>query len=172
MNTNTIPRKAPAFWFLVALIPSLFVSCTSKSAIPSSHAHIVDCPPVDPSADPNADNCIFNWQQNGPLELLAFLQHSDPDGSAGACWVTCKHVGWVRREDIPQLIALLNSPTPCRKVYGSRQSPITIDLPTVGLEALVMLESYQAGFYPSLAKAEEPYAQRCAEFLEWWKKQQ
>lgn len=172
MNTNTVSRKALAFWFLVALVPSLFVSCTSKSAIPSSHAHIVDCPPVAPSADPNADNCIFNWQQNGPLEFLAFLQTSDPEGSAGACWVTCKHVGWVRREDVPKLIALLDSQATCRKVYASRLSTATGDLPIVGLEALVMLESYRAGYYPALEKQEEPFAQRRTEFLEWWKRQQ
>ena len=172
MNRKSEPRAALTCWFLAVLVSSLFASCTSKDAARSIHAHLVDCPEVAPSADPNADNCIFNWQQNGPLEFLAFLQTSDPEGSEGACWVTCKHVAWVKREDVARLLSMLDSQAKCRKVYASRLSPATGDLPTVGLEALVMLESYRAGCYPALDREEEPFAQRRAEFLEWWKNQQ
>ena len=166
------PSPAPqACCVLIASLVVLCASCATKHPKNAGHAHLVDCPKVVPSADLNADNCIFDWQQNGPLEFLAFLQSSDPESTEGACWVTCKHVGWVKREDVPKLIGLLNSQATCRKVYASRLSPVTGGLPKVGYEALVMLESYQAGYYPALSKEEEPFDQRRDAFLAWWQKQ-
>ena len=167
------------FAILVATIIFLS-SCASKrlplcaANIPPSgdRSHLLDCTNPGERLVPKPDNCQFDWQHKGPLDFLAFLETSDPGGTDGACFITCKHVGWIKRADVPQLIALLDCQTSCREVLQSSMLKDNFNsAPRVDYQALVMLESYQNGYYPYLDSAEKPFPQRREAFLEWWAQQ-
>ncbi len=148
-------------------------SCAAKRPPSVDRSHALDCPKPGVPLVPNHDNCSFDWQHEGPLDFLAFLQRNDSD--FGACFITCRHVGWIKRADVPKLIGLLDSKASCHDVYPSTTSGYlqTPDVDTsVAFQALVMLESYQKGYYPCFDKVGEPFSERRREFLDWWRRQQ
>lgn len=118
----------------------------------------------------------FDWDNKRPIDLLKILE-----AYKGVYTVADLHKDWVRRSDLPELIKLLDSEKACAPV---RMSISSHDLEVgarsfIGLEALFMIDAYQAGQYPaglfsmhnygSKAAIWPYFMKRKAEVLEWYK---
>jgi hypothetical protein len=90
----------------------------------------------------------FNWQEQGPADLLVFLQKRAKQKYVVGYSVQENHYGWVRAEDLPHLISLLDSMEPCAPVSMSVSSYKDTKLSTVGHEAAYLIEAFRKGRYP------------------------
>jgi len=76
--------------------------------------------------------------------------------------------GWIEREHIPALIALLDSTELCTAVVDARSSFLP-DSSTVGDEAAMLIDGYRDGYYPSRLHASRyTYADKQA-MRAWWR---
>jgi len=93
------------------------------------------------------DREYFNWEEQGPLDYLRLLQkngHEIGEGDSFTIWAP--RCGWVKAEDIPELIKLLDSAKPCAGVAMSISS--ILHSSTVGREAAYLIEGYRRKCYP------------------------
>src|SRR5688500_11364794 len=81
-----------------------------------------------------------------PVEFLHYLKSSQPPPVRGYTVVEPLK-GWVRKEHIPALIAMLDSEERCIPVVHARSSVLP-ETSTVGREAAMMITSYRDGEYP------------------------
>ena len=106
-----------------------------------------------------------------PLKMLWL-----PNGSGNMVWGV--HRGWLRSEDIDDLIALFGNTTPCSVTVSSAWSLGHLMPSTVGSEAALLVASYRAELNPNKRHG-FPYGR--AEFLDeasydelraWWQQHQ
>ena len=156
-----------------------FTLLTACSTTVPSRNHYVD----DGREDERNVLGGFDFQSQSPLELIETLKAGASElkrrgikftnfGVAGT------HYGWVRAQDIPALVALLDSNEPCQPVVSSFSSSLTYELSTVGHEAAYLIEGFRRGRYPlqvsSLSWKQSPSEQRdfdawCERFLKTYK---
>ena len=118
----------------------------------------------------------FNWESKKPVDLLKILETYN-----GIYTVSDVHKDWVRRSDLPELMKLLDSEKPCAPVRMAISSHDLEDgaRSFIGLEALFMIDAYQAGQYPPSLFSMHNYlskdaiwsyfTKRRAEAIEWYK---
>lgn len=120
----------------------------------------------------------FDWQTQGPLELLDFLQRGLGQQTPG--WPPCftvdgTHRDWLRASDIPALLERFDDETPCLAVVKTISSILPRGSSTVGNEAAQMVSSYRAqvtgtgyGGYPVALNSTRFPVDR-DELRAWWK---
>ena len=85
----------------------------------------------------------FDYQHRSPREFLDFLTRC-----RGAYSIHGIHVGWLRPDDVPILVALLDSTTPCAPTKSTLSSHIPSYPSTVGHEAAYLLDGFRQQRYP------------------------
>jgi len=82
------------------------------------------------------------------------------------------HIGWIHEEDIPELIALLNSNEPCAQVISIFSSYVPEGIPqsTIGREAAFLIDGFRKGRYPPDLDSMHYYNFDKSEIEIWWKK--
>jgi hypothetical protein len=144
------------------------------------HAGTVGRPHVSEEAEPHSGIvCIetrFDFSNRGPLEFLEFLKSLHwPEAmkATRGFKLACIHKGWIREEDIPGLLALMESEEPCGGVAMSISSHSAPGPSTVGNEAAYLVMGYRKGEYPpslestsQLVTVEDKAALR-----HWWSRQ-
>ncbi len=145
--------------------------------------------PVFSSASDSTGTDIFAWETKGPLEFLDFLKNTEDvswcftvneglppckentinDCSFKSCQyiIMVSHTNWVSAKDIPALIKLINSETPCSSVASVVSSYISPGISTVGHEAAFIIEGFRKGKYPPHLNSSRWQANKI-EILEWW----
>ena len=96
---------------------------------------------------------VFDLQSQGPLDLLEALKNGVTVLRKRAptftdFGISGTHYGWIQAEDIPALIALLDSAEPCQPVVSSHSSYRGREFSTVGHEAAYLIEGFRRGSYP------------------------
>jgi hypothetical protein len=114
------------------------VACSTKT-----RKHEIDCWPTPVCPAVAADD--FDWQRQGPMDLLDRLRQS----LDVAYVVAASHRGWLRPSDKPSLEALLESGEACSPVLSYWSSYDRTCRSTIGKEAAYMLKSLEVGVYPS-----------------------
>jgi hypothetical protein len=127
---------------------------------------------IPPGMIPLENGDIFDWQNKGPVEFIECLKQKDnvpwhfivkkdspPCSEADegqecsfAVWqygIFGYHINWIREDDIPQLIELIDSRIPCASVASSYSSLLTSNESTVGNEASYLIKGFKQGKYPS-----------------------
>ncbi|MEM7163888.1 MAG: hypothetical protein AAF581_00405 [Planctomycetota bacterium] len=144
----------------------------SHGVFPSMAARVAN-PPLDPPPDDG-----FDWQTNGPLEFLDFLEQGL--GQQGEGWPPCftisgTHRGWIRESDIPALLSKLDSDAPCLATVKTISSILPREPSTVGNEAAHMIVSYRSevrgtgyGGYPTYLNS-TMYETDREELRRWWR---
>jgi hypothetical protein len=108
----------------------------------------------------------FNFKHGKPLEFLQYLK----ENKAHEMYTIGEPVNnWVKFEDLPALIALLNSKEECMSVVLKKSSQIRVRS-TVGDEAAFLLEGFRAGMYPATPYSKRLSEKEKAEILTWWQK--
>ena len=121
-------------------------------------------------ADPAAPH-LYNedlWAFT-PVEFLDYLKTTKPP-AWGVYTIVEPLKGWVRKEHIPALIALLDSQQRCIPVVHAKSSFLP-DTSTVGREAATMITGYRDGEYPSALHAEHTRVKRKEELRAWWEQE-
>jgi hypothetical protein len=102
----------------------------------------------------------FDWESQTPLDLLEFLRTTSLFTVAEA------RRGWVKREHVPALIALLDSDDACGSVALAVSSYLG-GRSTIGNEAAYLILGYRRGVYPpELNSNRDPIDK--AEIRAWW----
>lgn len=121
---------------------------------------------------PCRDSCAsFDWQSYTPIDLVELLvrEHarSAEDGRGGSfCVVDGEHWGWVAKDDIPRLLALVDSEKPCAGVISTLSSSFG-GASTIGHEAAVLIIAFQKGHYPFFLDSREVAVDKDA-LRRWW----
>jgi hypothetical protein len=118
---------------------------------------------TEPNAPLEAERgrgAVFDWESQSPLDLLEFLE------TTTQLTVSEARPGWVKREHVPALIALLDSDKPCGSVALSVSSYIG-GKSTIGNEAAYLILGYQRGVYPPELNSNLNPVDR-ARIREWW----
>ncbi len=144
---------------ILAALLLLFAPLQSPSHAGGLRPHKAEC-----KGAVRAEDASFDWQNKGPVQFLASLQ-SDTTGQRT---VFCAHEGWIRLGDIPELIALLASKTPCSSVASGFSSLIDAGS-TVGHEAAYLIEGFRRGSYPPTLNS-TTWRADVREIMAWWKR--
>jgi len=151
---------------MVALL-ALLVGNTAVVEEPRQHP--VQCPTE--CGDVTRFGDTFDWQHHGPLEFLLALQRGAERAQASGGFpfytVHGSHRGWLLESDLPQLVNLIDSPTPCLAVVSSNSSVLPSSLSTVGVEAIFLIEGYRTGRYPPAITSAHRQGD-AAEIRQWW----
>ena len=109
-------------------------------------------PGTEPLAPVDVIDGPFDFQAAGPLEFLEYLRSAAPGkgpetnaaafGGGLTVWGT--HRGWIVEEDLPKLIAQLDSREPCLAVAKAISSFRSFENSTVGREAAFLIEGFRA----------------------------
>jgi hypothetical protein len=91
----------------------------------------------------------FDWQNKGPIELIGYLRSGYKKGGINIFNVSAYRIGWIRRDDLPKLKALVHSTTPCLALQDPLSSFIDPRGATVGAVAQEMIDSYESGGFPT-----------------------
>lgn len=127
---------------LFALLP-IFV-CTACTFLESDkRTHAVEY--VTEATNPHDYGDTFDWQNRSPLDFIAMLKQRSPSSPYMVLGI---HKNWLRKSDIPELIALLDSTEPCAAVEMSTSSFIDFSGSSVGNEAAYLIKGYMQGEYP------------------------
>ncbi len=123
-----------------------------------------------------------NWQPKGPIEFLKSLQRNakapgENNPHRFPCYVIeGTHRGWIQENDIPQLLAMMDSEEACQAVMKSISSLIPLENSTVGTEAAHLVLSFKAevenssyGGYPVMLHS-LMYEIDKEELRAWWAK--
>ncbi len=90
---------------------------------------------------------IFDFKSQSSLDFISLLIRMNMFG--GACYTFKETIkGWVKREDIPVLLLLLDSNEPCANVCSQFSSHLDQTPSTVGQEVLFIINGYITGRYP------------------------
>jgi hypothetical protein len=117
----------------------------------------------------------FDFQTGSPVEFLTVLKGA----TKGMISVRGFHHGWIREEDVADLIPLMSSEEPCRAVISTFSSHRIPNSSTVGHEASLLIDGYRKGRYPSflssdreLRTSQEQWDLQkwCDEFMAYWQK--
>jgi hypothetical protein len=90
----------------------------------------------------------FDFQSKGPIDLIEFLKKEFRPGGMNFITMSCYHLAWVQKEDLPALKRLLGSKERCAAVVASVDSNIPWDGTNVGDLAQELLNSYNSGGFP------------------------
>jgi len=101
-----------------------------------------------------------------PIEFLALLQSNVGTGSA--ITVSQPVRGWITVQDVPELLARLDSDEPCLPVVRSESSHLPATS-TVGAEAAFLLNGFIRDEYPPALYSSSPGLKSKEELVEWWK---
>jgi len=121
---------------------------------------------TQPQEEGFADTPIgeFTYEQNSPLDLLEFLKKK----KGKSVVLNIAPAGWIRSDDIPHLVALLDHDEPCAAVTSGRSSLLTTHESTVGREARYLMLGFKTGrFPPSLGSWNENWNEDDAR--NWWR---
>ncbi len=152
---------------VMALVGLVLGGCRATPAQPGGHAASDDASEVGTEsrihpvfrsmaldADPptlEAPTTIpgaFDFQHRGPLEFLDFLAaraaSADDPHRIPMYTVNGTHRGWIRVDDLPDLLALFDSSTPCASVAKEISSFATEEPSTVGHEAAFLVAGFRA----------------------------
>jgi len=114
------------------------------------------------SIDPAEYGDTFDWDNRGALEFLDFIR-----GKSGWYTVWGDHENWVKEEDLPELMMLLDSTEQCANVNRSVSSWIDFEPSTVGNEAAYLIEGFRKGRYPPGLNSTRPRPNK-DEIRQWW----
>jgi hypothetical protein len=127
----------------------------------------------------------FDWENKGPIDLLELLKQKDNvpwyrtinsvtfssfSPRSFTFWqytVVQAPKNWISVDDIPQLIKLLNSKTPCASVAMTISSYYSDKASTIGHEAAFLIEGFRKGRYPSELNSIHWKADK-KEIKQWW----
>jgi hypothetical protein len=149
----------------------LAVALTAVTTLGAS-AGAVDVPP---SAQ---GDCVANeWKgepAGTPLEFLEFLQGRSAcrqavDRFVFTVWSRWRR--WIREEDLPALVALVDSRRPCPHTASALSSWAPLKPSFVGQEALFLIDGFREGVFPPSLHSEGYYRKR-DRILAWWKSRQ
>jgi len=98
-----------------------------------------------------------------PLQLLQLLKEGDGIGFS----VGESRSGWVREEDVPALMELLDSTEACLPLVHNKSSTIP-RRSTIGQEAALMVKGYRRGSYPPELHARPVSPEERTELMDWW----
>jgi hypothetical protein len=136
---------------------SVLLGCTTREPERAHEVSFAFGGPIDPAAHGDT----FEWQSKGPTDFLEFLSSRDGYTVWGV------HKGWIRAQDIPDLIRLIDSQEPCGDVKMSISSHIHWGHSTVGREAAFLIQGFRKGEYPpELNSIRFDYS--AEEIREWW----
>ena len=76
---------------------------------------------------------------------------------------------WITIDDIPKLIELIDSDTPCASVSSPYSSYISYEASTIGNEAAFLIEGFRKGRYPSELNSVHYWKADKKEIKKWWK---
>jgi len=114
------------------------------------------------SIDPKEYGDTFDWDNKGALEFLDFIR-----GKAGWYTVWGDHPNWVKEDDLPELMALLDSTEQCSNVKSAMSSWIDFEPSTIGNEAAYLIKGFREGRYPPGLNSTRPRPDK-AKIREWW----
>lgn len=120
------------------------------------------------STNPEEYGDTFDWQNRSSLEFITQLKQRPVNSSYVVLGI---HKHWVKKSDIPELVALLDSTERCAAVDMSITSFIDLSGSTVGNEAAYLIKGYIQGEYPTeLNSSRFKVSKRDKEELKvWWK---
>ena len=98
-----------------------------------------------------------------PLKLLQLLKEGDGFGFG----VAESRIGWVREEDVPALMELIDSTEACLPVVHEWTSSIP-PRSTIGQEAAMMVRGFRTGRYPPELYARPVSPEQRTELMDWW----
>jgi len=131
------------------------------------------CATAAPVKQKDDSNCSASLRgaDASPLEYLKMLQ------ALGACqrgfgrWahiVEGRRAGFVREQDLPNLVALVDSKLPCAHTASSISSWMPQKPSFVGQEALLLIEAFRQNEFPPTSNSDGFYPNR-DEILAWWR---
>jgi len=104
----------------------------------------------------------FDWENKGALEFLDFIR------LRGTVYtVVGKHPNWIREDDLPALMELLDSTEPCSNVMSWESSFLDLKPSTIGNEAAYLIEGFRSGAYPPGLNSTRPRPDK-DEIRQWW----
>jgi len=108
----------------------------------------------------------FDWVNQSPLKFLDVLRKED---------TTCYPIfgvkkNWVKKENIPKLMSLIDSKEPCAAVSRTISSYFDFKGSTIGDEAAFIIMGFQKGEYPPDLNSTRPKitGENKTEILSWW----
>ncbi|QQS37079.1 MAG: hypothetical protein IPM56_03755 [Ignavibacteriales bacterium] len=107
----------------------------------------------------------FNLYNFTPLEFIEILK----EFSVPTFTLWKEYKDWVKEEDIPVLIKLLDNKESCANVKNAFSSFADMNYSTVAQEAAYMILSFQKGKYPSGLNSSK-YVWNKKDIIDWWSK--
>jgi hypothetical protein len=150
----------------VTLLALVALGCrpTDSSSAPQTSGEFASIEEVEQGLSGPADyGDVFDWDNHGALDFLEFLR-----GESGFYTVWGIHPAWVKEDDLPELMELLDSTEPCANVKSALSSYIDVESSTVGNEAAYLIEGYRTGRYPPRLNSTRPRPDK-REIREWWR---
>lgn len=114
------------------------------------------------SSKVNADTS-FNLYNYTPLEFIEILK----EFSFPTFTLWKEYENWVKEEDIPRLIILLDSKDSCANINSALSSFADMNYSTVAQEAAYMILSFQTGKYPADLNSSK-YVWDKGDIIKWW----
>ena len=105
----------------------------------------------------------FDWHHFGPLAFLDHLKNR-----TGRLLILGAPEGWIKEDDLPELMNLIDSTEPCPSVRAACSSYIGTGTSTVGNEAAFLIEGYRKGRYPPGLNSTRPRPD-IREIRSWWR---
>ena len=141
----------------------LFLGLLAMISISSSSAGTEKPFRCDALSQGDYVHTVYRWQDVRPLEYLSYLS-SNPANTVHV--FGCKE-GWVKEEDVPLLLELLDSKESCPNQMSARSSWWDERRSTVGIEAAWLIQAFRVGRFPpglnSSNRGPDP-----AELRRWW----
>lgn len=109
----------------------------------------------------------FDFSRGTPVE---FLEHLRSLGPGQFVTIAEPLTNWVRRENLEELVARLDSREPCAAVVQSYSSYLPRES-TVGDEAAFLIEGFRRHRYPPELHSAVERDSRRQEILSWWQSQ-
>jgi hypothetical protein len=117
----------------------------------------------------------FPWADASPADYLKMLaargREPKRTGDDTYRWVytICgRHRAWIREEDLPGLVAQVDSKAPCPHSVLSESGMAPLKTSFVGQEALFLIDGFRTGVFPPSLHS-DGYYQKRGEILAWWK---
>jgi len=170
-------RQAASVIVVLFLLTSCAVLCLTGKQKPGTGESQVDTSNVlkHVSMNPDESEKYFDWKNLGALDFLEFLRNYKfsiyTEEGTLTDWVVFTewgiHDDWVKEEELPQLIELLDSTEPCANVTSSISSFLDMNPSTIGNEAAYIIMGYRAGRYPPGLNSTRPKPD-IVEIRKWW----
>ena len=125
-------------------------SCSSVSSPKSPAYSVVSTQEVD-------------WGSKRPIELIEELKQHPK--SIYTIWFVPKE--WILEQDLPGLITLLDSETPCASTVSADSSTLPPPGSTVGHEAAFLIQGFREGRYPAELNSSR-FTPDKTEIRNWW----